>query len=116
MKSECYDQMDDLTLAASFSTTFEALRFMSKNTMDLVLFFDIQIDETRNYKFIKAIPCRTFVIFISEFSSTAIRAYKPDVAISSKSVQFQKGVDMARIFSRLVKKENSNSSGDYFVI
>lgn len=100
------NQMDDLTLTASFENTSEASVFMTKNAVDLV-FFDNQMDETKSYRFIKTIPGKTFVIFISELSSTTI---------SSISFRFQKGVDMARTYSGIVGKENSNISGDYFVI
>lgn len=109
------NQTDDLILLASFGNTCEASTFMSENTVDLV-FFDIQTDETKGYGFIQVIPRKTFVIFISDFFSTAIQTYKPDVIISSKSVRFQKGVDMARTYSSIVEKENSTIADDYFVI
>lgn len=109
------NQTDNLTLLALFNNTFEASRFMSENTVDLV-FFEIRIDETRGYEFIKAIPRKTFMIFISEFSSTAIRTYKPNAVISQKTVRFQKGIDLAKNYFKLIKKENSNIADDYFVI
>jgi len=104
----------NLTLLASFNNTFEASRFMSENIVDLV-FFDIQIDETRGYEFIKVIPHKTFVIFISGFSSTAIKTYQPDAINGSKS-RFQKGIYLAKNYSKRMKKENSNIADDYFVI
>ncbi|RPE08944.1 response regulator [Chitinophaga lutea] len=108
-------QTDGLTLVASFDNTGEASVFMSKNTVDLV-FFDIQADETKGYRFIKAIPSGTFVIFISGFSSTAISTHQPVAAIGSISVRFQKGVDMARTYSRVVKMGSANMADDYFII
>lgn len=109
------NQTDNLALIASFNNTFEASKFMSENTVDLV-FFNIQIDEANGYEFIKAIPRKTFVIFISEFSSTAIRAYKPDTLISPKPHRFKEAVDMARAYCKVEKKENSNIQNDYFVM
>ena len=109
------NKSESLTLLASFNNTFEASRFISRNAVDLV-FFDIQIDETKNYEFIKAIPHKMFVIFISEFYSTAIRQCKSDAIISSKSVRFQKGIEMAKAYFKGVKKGNSNITDDYFVI
>lgn len=109
------DQTDDLTLVASFGNTWDASAFMCRNTVDVV-FFDIQTDETRGYEFIKTIPRKTFVIFISEFSSAVIRVYKNDVAIGAKLARFQKGIDMARAYSSLAKNENGNITGDYFVM
>jgi DNA-binding LytR/AlgR family response regulator len=109
------NQTENLTLLASFNNTFEASRFISEHTVDLV-FFDIQIDETNGYEFIKVIPHKTFVIFISEISSTAIRTYKTDVIVSLKSARFQKGIDLARKYFKVEKKENSNIADDYFVI
>lgn len=94
------NQTESLTLLTSFNKTLEASRFISENTVDLV-FLDIQIDETISYGFIKTIPYKTFVIFISDFSSTAIIGSKTDAIISSKSARFKKGVDMARAYSRV---------------
>lgn len=108
-------QTENLTFLTSFNNTFEASRFISGNTVDLV-FLDIQIDETKGYEFIKAIPRKTFVIFISEISSTAIKTYKSDAFVGLKSARFQKGIDLARKYFKVVKNEKSNITDDYFVI
>ncbi|WP_257670791.1 hypothetical protein [Parapedobacter tibetensis] len=91
------------------------LQDLSQNTGDLV-FFDIQIDERKSYEFIKAIPHKTFVIFISDFFSTAIKAFKPHTIISPKLHRFKEAVNMARAYSKVEKRENSNTQDDYFVI
>lgn len=109
------NQTEDLKWMASFSNIFEASAFMSKNTVDVV-FLDIQADETKGYRFVKAIPQKTFVIFISGFSSNVILADKPDIAVNSKLVRFQQGVDKARTYYNALKKGSINIADDYFVI
>lgn len=110
------NETDDLTLAASLSNTFEASRFMSKHSIDLII-LGIGIDQTKNYEFVRAIPHQTFVIFIYEFPYNAVRgAYIHNAILSSKLVQFQTGIDLARAYCKVEKKENSNIADNYFVI
>lgn len=114
--SSLIDETDDLTLEASFSNTFEASRFISKQTVDLVI-LGIEIDETKSYEFIKAIPYQTFVIFIYEFPCAEIRGtLAPNAFWVPKLLQFQTGIDLARAYSKVEKKENSNIIDNYFVI
>lgn len=108
-------QTADLVWVASFSDTFEASIFMAKNDVDIV-FLDIQTDKTKGYQFVKAIPPKTFVIFISGFPSAAIPAYKPGIVMSSKSVRFQQGISKARIYYQAVRRGDLNIADDYFVI
>ncbi|MCF3107188.1 hypothetical protein LL912_00170 [Niabella sp. CC-SYL272] len=106
---------NDLILLASFNNTSGASAFLSKNTVDLV-FLNIQMDASKSYRFIRTIPRETFVIFISVFPAAAVATYRPDAAVASKSARFQKGVDMARIYSGMAGKGNSNIADDYFVL
>lgn len=108
-------QTEDLVWVASFSDIFAAATFMAKNNVDIV-FLDVQADETKGYQFVKAIPRKTFVIFISGFSSAAIPAHKPGIAMSSKSVRFHQGVGKARTYCQAVRRGDLNIADDYFVI
>lgn len=114
--SSLINETDDLTLVASFSNIFEASRFMSKHSIDLII-LGIRIDETKSYEFVRSIPHQTFVIFISEFPYNSVReTYAPNSILSSKLVQFQTGIDLARAYSKVEKKENLNIADNYFVI
>lgn len=109
---------DNIEFLSSFTTTFEARMFLKSNKIDIV-FFDIQMYDPDNLEFIQNIPKDTFVIYIPEFSPFAITSSKSGTGYLSQSVilrRFKKGVDKARVFLELIKRENSNISDDYFVI
>ncbi len=108
------NQTENLVWIGSFNDILEVSKFMSENAVDLV-FFDFQTDETDSIEFIKTIPNNVFVIFISELSSFVIKNHKFDV-IEYLSERFQKGVDEAHIYFKLLKKSKSNNIDDYFVI
>ncbi len=109
------NQTDNLKLIASFNNTSEASKFMSENTVDLI-FFDLQIDETSSYEFIKAIPFKTFVIFIPQFYSPENRKYNAHAIDSQNVLQFQEGIEIAKAYFNAMKEDNSNIANGYFVM
>ncbi|SMP33502.1 hypothetical protein [Chryseobacterium profundimaris] len=111
-------QADDMDFLSSFTSTHEAGMFLEGRKIDIV-FFDIQMYDADNLYFIQNIPELTFVIYIPEFSPFATTSSKSSSAYLSESVisrRFNRGVNEARLFLELIKKENSNISDDYFVI
>lgn len=109
------NQTDSLVLIASFNNTANASKFISENKIDLV-FLDIHTDETNSYEFVKAIPRKTFLIYIPDLSPTISRKNKYNVIDNLKLERFQIGIDMAKDYSIALKKGNLNITGDYFVI
>ena len=111
-------QTNDMQFMAAFNTTFEAEQFLKGIKIDVV-FFDIQMYDAKNLEFIQNIPENIFVIYIPEFSPFANTASKITTVQLSDSViakRFKKGVDEARVFLELIKKEHPDISDDYFVL
>ncbi|CAD0218266.1 response regulator [Chryseobacterium sp. JV274] len=107
-----------MKLLSVFNSTSEAALFLRDNCVDLV-FFDIQMYDVKNLEFIQNISERTFVIYIPEFSPFVNTTKKPQLEQLSESTiakRFKKGVDEARIFLKLIKKEKPDILDDYFVI
>ena len=99
-------QANDMQFMAAFNTTFEAEQFLKGIKIDVV-FFDIQMYDAKNLEFIQNIPENIFVIYIPEFSPFANTASKITTVQLSDSViakRFKKGVDEARVFLELIKK------------
>lgn len=113
-----------LTLLGSFNNPATASKFMHGNTVDLV-FLDIQMPGINGIEFAKTIPQKTFVIFTTAFSEFATDSYEVDaIDYLIKPVRlerFQKGVEKAEAYSKLLKKGNSENNieqvtDDYFFI
>ncbi|MFB6456927.1 hypothetical protein ACE38W_16770 [Chitinophaga sp. Hz27] len=109
------DKSKDLVLVGSCNNTVEAARLFCTYKVDIV-FVDIQADETQGYTFVKEIPYETFVIFIAAYYSSEIGVSFSDISFDARNGRFQKGVDMARVYSNILKKDNSNISEGYFVL
>lgn len=118
------EKTQNLILLGSFSSATTASGFMLENTVDLV-FLDIQMPGINGIEFAKTIPQKTFVIFTTAFSEFAIESYEVDaidyLIKPVKLERFQKGVDKAEVYSKLLEKENSNNnieriSDDHFFI
>lgn len=113
-----------LILLGSFNNPATASKFMHDNAVDLV-FLDIQMPGINGIEFAKTIPQKTFVIFTTAFSEFATDSYEVDaidyLIKPVKLERFQKGVEKAQAYSKLLKKENSGNNieqvtDDYFFI
>jgi len=118
------EKTQNLVLLGSFNSASTASKFMLDNRVDLV-FLDIQMPGTSGIEFAKTIPRETFVIFTTAFSEFAIESYEVDaIDYLIKPIRlerFQKGVDKAQVYSKLLKKEKSahnieQVTDDYFFI
>lgn len=113
-----------LILLGSFNNPATASKFMHDNTVDLV-FLDIQMPGINGIEFAKTIPQKTFVIFTTAFSEFATDSYEVDaidyLIKPVKLERFQKAVEKAQAYSKLLGKGNSQNNieqitDDYFFI
>jgi DNA-binding LytR/AlgR family response regulator len=112
-----------LVLSGSFNSAATASKFMDKTAVDLV-FLDIQMPGTNGIEFAKSIPKETFVVFTTAFSEFATDSYEVDaIDYLIKPVRlerFQKGVEKAQTYYKLLKADNSNNiesfTEDYFFV
>ena len=118
------ERTTELILLGSFNNPAAASKFMHDNTVDLV-FLDIQMPGINGIEFAKTIPHKTFVIFTTAFSEFVTDSYEVDaidyLIKPVKLERFQRGVDKAQAYSKLLKKENSGNNieqitDDYFFI
>lgn len=118
------EKTPNLALLGSFNSALTASKFILDNTVDLV-FLDIQMPGINGIEFAKTIPQTTFVIFTTAFSEFALESYEVDAVDylikPIKLERFQKAVDKAEIYSKLLKKGNATSNieqitDDYFFI
>ncbi|WP_343658052.1 hypothetical protein [Chryseobacterium sp.] len=108
-------ESDYLHLLSAFQAFDKASAYMADHCID-ILFFDIQMYDFGSIEFIYTIPEDTFVIFVPQpdpFINSAINE-KPFSNLIMK--RFKKGLDEARFFLSLGKKEKYNRSSDYFII
>lgn len=107
------EKTQNLTGLGSFNSAATASDFMLDNAVDLV-FLDIQMPGINGIEFAKTIPQKTFVIFTTAFSEFAIESYEVDaidyLIKPVKLERFQKAVDKAETYSKLLEKENSNNN------
>jgi len=113
-----------LLLLGSFNNPATASKFMHDNKVDLV-FLDIQMPGINGIEFAKTIPQKTFVIFTTAFSEFATDSYEVDaidyLIKPVKLERFQKGVEKAQSYSKLLGNGNSPNNieqvtDDYFFI
>lgn len=118
------EKTQDLSLLGTFNSAATASKFLAENDVDLV-FLDIQMPGINGIEFAKTIPEETFVIFTTAFSEFAIESYEVDaidyLIKPVKLERFQKAVDKAQVYSKLLEKGNSNNNieqitDDYFFI
>lgn len=118
------EKTQNLKLVGSFNSVITASKFMLDNSVDLV-FLDIQMPGMNGIEFAKTISQETFVIFTTAFSEFATESYEVDaidyLIKPIKLERFRKGVDKARMYAKLLKKENSTHNieqitDDYFFI
>jgi DNA-binding LytR/AlgR family response regulator len=118
------EKAQSLVLLGSFNSAPTASKYMLDNTVDLV-FLDIQMPGTNGIEFAKTIPQETFVIFTTAFSEFATDSYEVDaidyLIKPIKLERFQKAVDKAQTYSKLLKADYSNNNieniaNDYFFV
>jgi DNA-binding LytR/AlgR family response regulator len=118
------EKTQGLVLLGSFNSAAMASKFMHNGTIDLV-FLDIQMPGINGIEFAKTIPQKSFVIFTTAFSEFATESYEVDaidyLIKPVKLERFQKAIDKARTYSKLLAKGNSNNNieqitEDYFFI
>jgi Response regulator of the LytR/AlgR family len=118
------DQTDGLHLMGSFNGTGLVGKFLATHNVDLI-FLDIQMPGINGIDFARNIPKESFVIFTTAFSEFATDSYEVDaidyLIKPVKLERFQKAVDKARTYSKLLKVDytNNNIEGvaeDYFFI
>jgi DNA-binding LytR/AlgR family response regulator len=118
------EKTQNLVLLGSFNSASTASKYMLDNTVDLV-FLDIQMPGTNGIEFAKTIAQETFVIFTTAFSEFATDSYEVDaidyLIKPVKLERFQKAVDKAQTYSKLLKADYSNNNieniaDDYFFV
>ncbi len=118
------DQTDNLDLIGSFNSPDSASKFLGNNVVDLI-FLDIQMPGINGIEFAKTIPKETFVIFTTAFSEFATDSYEVDaidyLIKPVKLERFQKGVEKAQSYSKLLKADYTNNNienitDDYFFV
>src|SRR5690554_3744377 len=118
------DQTDNLDLIGSFNSPDSASKFLGNNEVDLI-FLDIQMPGINGIEFAKTIPKETFVIFTTAFSEFATDSYEVDaidyLIKPVKLERFQKGVEKAQSYSKLLKADYTNNNienitDDYFFV
>jgi len=118
------EKTSNLALLGSFNSALTASKFMLDHSVDLV-FLDIQMPGINGIEFAKTIPQTTFVIFTTAFSEFALESYEVDAVDylikPIKLERFQKAVDKADMYSKLLQKGNATPNieqitDDYFFI
>ncbi|WP_374464718.1 LytR/AlgR family response regulator transcription factor [Chryseobacterium sp.] len=120
------DETKDLYLLGTFNGAESAGIFLKNNpdTVDLV-FLDIQMPGINGIEFSNSIPKETLVVFTTAFSEFAVDSYEVDaVDYLIKPVRlerFQKAVEKAGSYSRLMKIDRSisdieTSTDDYLFV
>ena len=111
------DQTDNLDLIGSFNNSGSATKFLAKNGVDLI-FLDIQMPGINGIDFARTIPKETFVIFTTAFSEFATDSYEVDaidyLIKPVKLERFQKGVNKARTYFKLLKADYRNNNIETF--
>ena len=107
------DKTDNLSLIGSFNSPDAATKFMVDNSVDLI-FLDIQMPGINGIEFAKTIPQETLVIFTTAFSEFATDSYEVDaidyLIKPVKLERFQKGVDKAQVYLKLLKVDYSDNN------
>jgi len=118
------EKTQGLELLGSFNSAVAASQFMSRSKVDLI-FLDIQMPGINGIDFAKTIPKETFVIFTTAFSEFATESYEVDaidyLIKPVKLERFQKGVEKAKAYSKLLKVDYANNNienvtDDYFFV
>ena len=111
------EKTQDLILINSFNSAATASEFMLENKVDLV-FLDIQMPGINGIEFAKTIPKETFVIFTTAFSEFALDSYEVDaidyLIKPVKLERFQKAVDKAFTYSKLIDNEFNKNEIEEF--
>lgn len=68
-----------LTLLASFTNAFEALKYLSSNKVDLI-FLDINMPDITGLEFLKSLSTKPHIIFTTAYSEYAVESYELEVA------------------------------------
>lgn len=107
------NQTDNLDLTCSFNSPETAKSFMESNTVELI-FLDIQMPGVNGIEFARTIPKETFVIFTTAYSEFATDSYEVDaidyLIKPVKLERFQKAVEKAHSYSRLLKADYANNN------
>jgi len=109
------EKTPNLILLDTFNGAESAGIFLNTNpnTVDLV-FLDIQMPGTNGIEFSNRIPKETLVVFTTAFSEFAVDSYEVDaVDYLIKPIRlerFQKAVEKAKIYSKLLKPKNETSN------
>ncbi|WP_343704229.1 LytTR family DNA-binding domain-containing protein [Chitinophaga sp.] len=107
------DQTDNLNLTGSFNSPEAAKSFMESNAVELI-FLDIQMPGVNGIEFARTIPKETFVIFTTAYSEFATDSYEVDaidyLIKPVKLERFQKAVEKAHTYSRLLKAGYANNN------
>jgi len=111
------EKTQNLILINSFNSAATASEFMLENKVDLV-FLDIQMPGINGIEFAKTIPKETFVIFTTAFSEFALDSYEVDaidyLIKPVKLERFQKAVDKAFTYSKLIDNEFNKNEIEEF--
>jgi len=103
----------DLDLIGSFNSPETATNFIENNTVELI-FLDIQMPGINGIEFARTIPKETFVIFTTAYSEFATDSYEVDaidyLIKPVKLERFQKAVEKARTYSKLLKADYTNNN------
>ncbi|SKD08922.1 two component transcriptional regulator, LytTR family [Chitinophaga ginsengisegetis] len=107
------NKTDDLDLIGSFNSPETATDFIENNTVELI-FLDIQMPGINGIEFARTIPKETFVIFTTAYSEFATDSYEVDaidyLIKPVKLERFQKAVEKARTYSKLLKADYTNNN------
>jgi len=107
------NQTGDLDLIGSFNSPESATNFIESNTVELI-FLDIQMPGINGIEFARSIPKETFVIFTTAYSEFATDSYEVDaidyLIKPVKLERFQKAVEKARTYSKLLKADYTNNN------
>lgn len=111
------EQYDDLNLIGSFNSANTAAKFIESSSVNLI-FLDIQMPGVNGIEFAKTIKKDTFVIFTTAFSEFALDSYEVDaidyLIKPVKFERFQKAVDKAFTYSKLIDSELNNNAIEDF--
>ncbi|MFB6456928.1 LytR/AlgR family response regulator transcription factor [Chitinophaga sp. Hz27] len=107
------EQTADLDLIGSFNNADTAANFLKQHDVTLV-FLDIQMPGINGIEFARTIPKDTFVIFTTAYSEFATDSYEVDaidyLIKPVKIERFQKAVEKAHTYYKLLKTEEANSN------
>ncbi|WP_426278122.1 LytR/AlgR family response regulator transcription factor [Chryseobacterium sp. S-02] len=107
------NQTGNLNLIGSFNSPETATKCIESNEVELI-FLDIQMPGINGIEFARTVPKETFVIFTTAFSEFATDSYEVDaidyLIKPIKLERFQKAVDKAQTYSKLLKADYADNS------